>query len=97
MKESVLMRDFGLYVIEEVDSPLNNGVIRLINGTHIGKGFGVRLPSGMIHWYDTAEEATSGAYWPIDGAKFYPCIHCNTDTRYRSRYSGEPTCGSCLV
>jgi hypothetical protein len=27
---------------------------------------------------------------------FQPCYVCGTDTRYRSRFNGEPCCGDCL-
>ena len=35
--------------------------------THSANGtdFGVRLPSGMIHWFRTETAARGCAYWPV--------------------------------
>lgn len=60
MMSSVL----DLYVVEEVGKAHSAGTVRLLNGTPIGKGFGVRLPSGMTHWFDDEKKARASDYWP---------------------------------
>jgi len=56
--------DINLYVIDKVDKPYSGGTVSLLNGVPIGRGVGVRLPSGMTHWFDDEKKARASNYWP---------------------------------
>jgi hypothetical protein len=59
------------YVIDEVDKAYNGGTVRLLDARPLGKGFGVRLPSGMTHWFDDEDKARASNYWSRDSV----CLH----------------------
>ena len=54
-----------LYVVEVKRT--QDGIYRLLNREPIGKGFAVRLPSGMVHEFPTEEAARASRYWTIAG------------------------------
>lgn len=54
-----------LYVIDAIDTL--RGTVRLLDGRPLGRGFGVRLPSGLTHWYPSREAAERSQYWPSTG------------------------------
>lgn len=63
-KRGTTMSD--LYVIDAIDTL--RGTVRLLDGGPLGRGFGVRLPSGMTHWFPTIDDARGSQYWPaIEG------------------------------
>ena len=37
--------------------------------------FGVKLPSGLIHWFETECEALASQYWPCELKPRHPGLH----------------------
>ena len=64
LKGETMASDINLYVIDKVDKPYSGGTVSLLNGVPIGRGVGVRLPSGMTHWFDDEKKARASDYWP---------------------------------
>jgi len=66
------MENVNNYVISECkgNGP-HGGTVRLLDGRPIGKGVGVRLPSGMTHWFDDMHDAISSDYWPVSAEPKY--------------------------
>lgn len=46
-----------------------HGTCHLLNRTPIGKGWAIRLPSGMCHEFDDRASAEASQYWPRVGGR----------------------------
>jgi hypothetical protein len=49
-------------LIAYTHSGAQNCIVRLISDG--GTRYGIRLPSGLTHWFDTEHDARRSQYWP---------------------------------